>query len=119
MRIKINHTTKQVGLLFKKTFIEVAVTVLFSHEETQIIRQRNLVKTKLMTRRPATAKVDDHDEPFELKVQDILNGKTDRFLLSDPAAAKRYQETLLETLAQLKLWISDSAELGDDFVVEL
>jgi len=119
MRIKINHTTKQVGLLFKKTFIEVAVTVLFSHEETQIIRQRNLTKAKLMTRRPATAKVDDHDERFELIVRDILNGKVDRFLLSDPAAAKRYQETLLETLAQLKLWISDSAELGDDFVVEL
>ncbi len=119
MRINVRHTNKQVGLLFKKTFIEVSVSVLFSHEETQIIRQRNLTRTKLMTRRPATAKVDDHDEPFELQVRDILNGKTDRFLLADPSAAKRYQDALLETLAQLKLWISDNAEIGDDFVVEL
>lgn len=119
MRIKIKHSPQSVGILFKKTFVEVATTVLFSHEEIQIIRQRSLAGTKLMTRRPATAKVDDHDEQFDLLVRDVLNGKTDRFLLADPSAAKRYQDALLETLAQLKLWISDNAELGDDFVVEL
>lgn len=119
MRISLKHSPASRGFLLKKTFIEVSCTVLFSHEEIQILRQRNLLETKLMDRRPATAKVDDRDEKFVLRVKDIVNGKTDRFLLPDPSAAKRYQDTLLDTLAQLKLWITDNAELGDDFVVEL
>ena len=119
MRVSLKHNVTARGFLLKKTFIEVSCTVLFSHEEIQILRQRNLLDTKLLNRRPATAKVDDRDEKFVLRVKDIVNGKTDRFLVSDPSAAKRYQDTLVDTLAQLKLWISDNAELGDDFVVEL
>ncbi|WP_424991372.1 hypothetical protein [Fluviibacterium sp. S390] len=118
MRISLKHSTVRRGIILKKTYIEVVLSVLFSHEEIQIIRQRNLAKTKLMDRRPATAKVDDRDTKFELLISDILNGKTDRFLLADPAAAKFYSDTLLGALQNLKIWISDNAELGDDFVVE-
>lgn len=119
MRVSLKHRAVQRGLLFKKTLYEVACTVLFTHEEIQILRQRDLLKSKLLDRRPATAKVDDRDEKFQLLVNDLMNGKTDRFLLPDPSAAKRYEETLLEALQQLKLWITDNAELADDFVVEL
>jgi len=119
MRIAIKHQTVRQGLLFKTTYHEVRLTVLFTHEELQIIRQRKLLETKLMDRRPATAKVDDRDSKFELSVGDIVNGKTDRFLCATPSASKIYEERLLDTLQQLKLWISDNADEADDFVVEL
>lgn len=119
MRISIKHETVRQGLVFKTTYYQVALTVLFTHEEIQIIRQRKLMKTKLLDRRPATAKVDDRDTKFELLVGDIINGKTDRFLCSTPSASKRYEEMLLDTLQQLKLWIEDNADEGEDFVVEL
>ena len=119
MRISIKHNTIRQGLLFKTTYYEVRLTVLFTHEEIQIIRQRKLMKTKLLDRRPATAKVDDRDDKFELTVGGIVNGKTDRFLCATPSASKIYEERLLDTLQQLKLWISDNADEADDFVVEL
>lgn len=119
MRISIKHDTVRRGLLFKTTYYEVALTVLFTHEETQIIRQRKLMQTKLLDRRPATARVDDRDARFELLVGDIVNGKTDRFLCATPSASKRYEETLLDTLQQLKLWISENADEADDIVVEI
>lgn len=119
MRVSIKHETVRRGAIFRKTYHEVCLTLLFSHEEIQIIRQRNLLATKLLDRRPATAKVDDRDSKFELKVSDLINGKTDRFLCATPSAAKRYEEGLLETLAQLKLWIGDNAETSDGIVVEL
>ncbi len=118
MRVSITHETVRRGAIFKQTYYEVSLTVLFSHEEIQIIRQRNLLQTKLLDRRPATAKVDDRDSKFAVTVADIVNGKTDRFLCATPSAAKRYEESLLDTLAQLKLWIGDNAEPSDGIVVE-
>lgn len=118
MRVSIKHQTVRRGAIFKKTFEQVTMTVLFTHEEIQIIRQRGLMQTKLLDRRPANAKVDDRDTRFELKVSDIINGKTDNFLCATPSAAKRYEEAMLDTLAQLKLWIGDNAETGEGIVVE-
>lgn len=119
MRISIKHNTVRQGLLFKTTYYQVQLTVLFTHEEIQIIRQRKLLKTKLLDRRPATTKVDDRDAKFELTVGDIVNGRTDYFLCATPSASKRYEEQLLDILQQLKLWISDNADEAGDFVVEL
>lgn len=118
MRVSLKHTPVHRGFIFKKTFYEVSCTVLFSHEEIQILRQMNLLKTVLLERRPATAKVDDRDEKFVLLVNDLINGKTDRFVLANPSAAKIYQERLLAALEQLNLWIDDNAEVSEDFVVE-
>ena len=118
MRVSIKHESVRRGAIFRKTFTEVLVTVLLSHEEIQILRQRNLLQTKLLDRRPATAKVDDRDSKFELRVSDLINGKTDRFLCATPSEAKRYEEQILDTLAQLKLWIGDNAQIGDGIVVE-
>jgi len=118
MRVSIKHNTVKRGILFKTTFYEVHLTVLLSHEEIQIARQRNLLETVLLERRPANAKNDDRDEKFVLRVRDVINGKTDRFLLATPSDAKRYEERLLDTLAQLKLWISDNAETSEGIVVE-
>ncbi|MFO6466250.1 hypothetical protein ACK8OR_17815 [Jannaschia sp. KMU-145] len=119
MRVSIKHETVTRGAIFKKTFYEVRVAVLMSHEELQIIRQRNLLATKLLDRRPANAKVDDRDDKFDLFVKDIINGKEDRFLCPTPSDAKRYEDRMLHTLSQLKLWINDNAETSEGIVVEL
>lgn len=119
MRISIKHSTVKQGLLFKTTYVEVALEVLFSHEELQILRQQRLLDTPLLERRPATAKVDDRDDKFVLTIRKIMNGKSDRFLTANPSAAKVYQDRLLVALETLKLWIGDNAELSDDLVIEL
>lgn len=118
MRVSISHEAVRRGLLFKTTYYEVSLSVDFSHEERQVIRQRNLAKTKLLDRRPATARVDDRDEKFELLLQDLLGATPDRFLCATPSAAKIYEDELLRALSQVKLWIGDNAEVGDRTVVE-
>lgn len=119
MRISLSHHTVQKGLFLKATYYEVQLSVAFTHEEKQIIRQRNLLKVKLLDRRPANAKVDDRDQKFELRVEHLVGGKTDRFLCATPSKAKIYEEKLLDMLNQMKLWLNDNAETGSQSVVEL
>ena len=118
MRVSLSHHTIRKGLILKKPFYEVHLSVAFSHEEKQIIQARGLVKTKLVDRRPATAKVDDRDEKFELRVEHLLNGQTDRFLCATPSKSKIYEEDILAAMAQMKLWLDDNAETGNRTVVE-
>lgn len=117
MRVSISHETVRQGWLFKTTYYAVDLQVHFTHEETQIIRQRKLEKSVLLERRPATAKVDDRDEKFTLAVGMLQKG-TDRFLTATPATAKLYQAELLIALEQLKGWLSLNAETGERIVVE-
>ena len=118
MRVTISHNDLRKGFLFRKTYYDVRLTVAFSHEEKQIIRQRNLADTKLLDRRPATARVDDRDQKFELRLSDLMDGRTDCFLCATPSKAKIYEEDLLRMLAQVKLWVTDNAEVGDRTVIE-
>jgi hypothetical protein len=98
---------------------EVHLSVTFTYEEKQIVRQRRLGDQVIMQRRPANAKVDDRDEKFLLRLSDLLDGQTDRFLLATPSKAKIYEEDLIRVLAQVKLWISDNAETAGRTVIEL
>lgn len=118
MRVAISHHTVTKGLLFRKTFYEVHLSVAFSHEEKQIIRQRGLTKTKLLDRRPANAKNDARDEKFELRVEHLMDGRTDRLLCATPSKAKIYEDALLDVLGQMKRWLDDNAETGTRTVVE-
>jgi hypothetical protein len=118
MRVTITHHDVRRGFLFKRTYYEVHLTVAFSHEEKQIIRQRNLAETKLLDRRPATAKVDDRDAQFALHLHHLLDGQTDRFLCATPSKAKIYEEALVHLLSDVKLWVTDNAATGTRTVVE-
>lgn len=118
MRVAIDHGTIRKGLLFRTAYYEVSCTVHFSHEELHVLRARNLLSTKLMDRRPATARVDDRDAKFELRLNDLVNGKTDRFLCATPSDAKIYAEELVAALEQVKRWIGDNTEIGRRHVVE-
>lgn len=118
MRVSITHHTVRKGLILKTTYHEVHLKVAFSHEEKQIIRQRGLLKTKLMDRRPADAKVDARNEKFELRVEDLMDEKLDRFLCANPSQSKIYEDNLLDALAQMKLWLDDNADTADPTTVE-
>jgi hypothetical protein len=118
MRVSISHHTVTKGLLFKTSFHEVHLSVAFTHEEKQIIKQRGLLKTKLLDRRPADAKNDARDEKFELRVEHLMDGATDRFLCATPSKSKIYEEALLDVLGQMKIWLDDNAETGTRTVVE-
>lgn len=118
MRVSIEHKSVTRGFFFKRTFYAVELTAHFTHEEMQIIRQRKLEEAVLLERRPATAKLDDHDAQYALSVAHLIRG-TDRFLTATPAAAKVYQSELLHALEQLKEWLSANAEIADRIVVEL
>ncbi|AAV94524.1 hypothetical protein KQ247_14925 [Ruegeria pomeroyi] len=118
MRAAISHHTVRKGLLLKTTYYEVHLSVAFTHEEKQIIRQRGLLKTKLLDRRPANAKNDARDDKFELRVGHLMDERTDRFLCATPSQAKIYEENLLDVLGQMKVWLDDNAETGTRTVVE-
>ena len=118
MRVTISHYDIRKGFIFRRTYYEVHLTVALSHEEKQIIRQRNLTDAKLLDRRPATARVDDRDAKFELRLCDLMDGRTDRFLCATPSKAKIYEEELVRMMAEVKLWVTDNAETGTRTVVE-
>ncbi len=118
MRVSIAHETVRKGFILKTTYYEVQLQVAFTHEEKQIIQQRNLLKTKLMDRRPADAKVDARDKRFELRVEHLLGGRVDRFLCATPSQSKIYEDQLLDALAQMKLWLEDNADTANRTVVE-
>jgi len=118
MRVSISHHTIRKGWLLKTTYHEVHLSVAFSHEETQVIRQRNLLEIKLLDRRPADARNDARDDKFELRVKHLMNARIDRFLCATPSQAKIYEENLLDVLGQMKAWLDDNAETGTRRVVE-
>jgi hypothetical protein len=118
MRVSISHHTVRQGFIFKKTYNDVHLMVAFTHEEKQIIKQRGLLKTKLVDRRPADAKNDARDEKFELRVEHLMDGKLDRFLCATPSKSKIYEEELLAVMQQMKLWLKDNAETGTTTVIE-
>ena len=118
MRASVQHSSVRKGLILKKTYYEVTLQVAFSHEEMQVIRERKLAKTKLMDRRPATARIDDRDELFALHLRDLMKPHPDRFVCATPSEAKIYEDHLMAALAQVKLWIGDNAEIGGPKTVE-
>jgi hypothetical protein len=119
MRVSISHHTVRQGFIFKKTYHDVHLMVAFTHEEKQIIKQRGLLKTKLVDRRPADAKNDARDEKFELRVEHLLDGRVDQFLCATPSKSKIYEENILAVMAQMKAWLDDNAETGTRTVVEI
>ncbi|MFC6640016.1 hypothetical protein [Sulfitobacter sediminilitoris] len=103
MRIYISHHTVRKGFVLRTTSHEAHLKVAFTHEEKQIIRQRNLLKSKLMDRRPANARVDDREEKFVLRAEQLQRAKQNRSikqLANRPVVLAMF---LLSRIAAIKL----------------
>lgn len=119
MRVKIEHAEIRVGWPFKRTCHEVHLTVDFTHEEKQIIRQRGLLEYHIIERVPFDAKVDDDPSWYVLKVGHLFDRKPDKFRLKTPSDAKLYAAQIKEAMHGLKAWLDENAELGTTLVFEV
>ncbi|PHP65443.1 hypothetical protein CSC94_18970 [Zhengella mangrovi] len=119
MRVAIRHEEVRDGLLFKTTWHDVCVRVDFTHEERQIIVQRNLGDHVLLDRSPAGTAPDDDPEWYILRVRHLLERKPDRHRTANPFEAKLYESRLMDALRLMKSWLAVNADPGDDKVIEL
>ena len=119
MRVKIEHVEQRVGWLFGRAVHEVHLTVDFTHEEKQIVRQRGLLDHAILERIPFDAKLDDDPDWYALKVRHLIERKPDRFRFRTPADAKLYAAELQTAMQGLKVWLDENAETGAALVFEV
>jgi hypothetical protein len=114
MRVAIEHTQKTTGLFSKTTHYVVSVTVQFSEEEKHVLKK--LGDAVVVEREPGS-----QTKPFanaeeaailgkhlNLKVSDLIKGKTDSYSLATPGEAKEYDSNLRASLQNLKGYISNN-----------
>ena len=119
MRVKIEHTEIRTGWPFARTLHEVHLTVDFTHEEKQVIRQRSLLEHQLLDRVPCDAKPDDDPAWYVLRVKHLFDRKPDKFRLLTPADAKHYAAQLQDAMHSLKSAIGENTEIGETLVFEI
>lgn len=115
MKVDINHSEKQTGLLRKTTHYVVKLIVTFSEEERQIIKDRNLKGETILERPvPSDRKPEQFngiEDVFNLRISTIMDGKPDEYALSTVAEAKEYDAALRDAMHDLKAFISANAEV--------
>ena len=120
MKIDIKRGEEKAGLIFKKTYYTVTVTVQFSEEEKKVIQ---LTKTEnhIVTERPKRAGIKDNapDDIWHLRVRTLLPGKPDKYEFENLADANEYNDALLPSLKNLKGFIEKNAKPVADTSVEL
>ena len=119
MRISLGHEEVAEGRVFRRVFHDVCVTVHFTHEEQQIIKQRGLGEYVLLERNSAGMQMEDVPDWYTLKVRHLLERRPDRHRCANPAEAKAYEAQLTQALTNMKAWLEANAELGEARVFEL
>ena len=127
MRVSIEHNSGSSGLIFKKHFIRVAVTVVFSEEEQAIIRSRKLKDYVVLKREPDMLTVErlgardaaQFAETYHLRIKDLASGKPDTYPFDTPIEAKQYETDLTAALKTLKEFISGNADTAKAKTFEL
>ena len=128
MKVDIKQAEVQHGLVFKKTFIAVTLSVSFNQEELAIISQRKLQKAVLLEREPdawTAERQKGHPDYLEslkpgfvLDVKRLLKGP-DTYECANPIEAKRYQTELVDALKNLKGYLEGNAEVAQSTSFEL
>ncbi len=119
MRVSIGHEEVRKGFVFKTAYHDVLLTVHFTHEERQIIVQRNLGEHVLLERTPAGMRAEDDPEWYILKVRHLLERMPDRHRTANPSEAKLYEARLTEALRAMKAWLEANADPAGATVFEL
>lgn len=131
MKVDIKHVEKSQGLVFKKKFYGVALTIVFNEEEKAIIEERDLRKYSVVERdTPADVDEEKHEKRglmkklatavvsgsdanhFHLTLNKLMNG-TDTYYFETPLEAKSYEVELKEALPILKDNIMANASTED------
>ncbi len=122
MKVDIAHQESSKGLIFKKPLYGVSLSVVFSEEEQQIIKQHKL-KDRIVLSRPLSADLNydkwaDHEDKFYLRISTLMNGE-DVYYSDAPSDAKEYEEHLVAALRDLKEFLDENAEVGEARSFEL
>lgn len=117
MRVKIESEETETGFIFRRPYVDVLLTVDFTHEEKQIIRQRHLMEQVLLERLPANAQTDDDPDWYALRVRHLFERRPDRHRCANPFDAKSYRADLEAAMRSLKLWLDGNAgiDAGETF----
>ena len=127
MKVSINHSETQHGLVFKKTYYAVTVSVTFNEEEMAVIRKRKMEKSVLLERGPDAVVRERFKNKqdylaslggFELSVNKLLKGP-DSYECETPVAAKQYEAQVIDGLKILKEHLQGNAELAENKSFEL
>jgi len=117
MRVNIDHSERQTGLLKKTTYHDISCKITFSDEEKQIIKQRELGDLIVMERDlPADrnpAKYENREYIFNLLLKDLTKGVADVYTVATPLDAKNYDADLKEQLKLLKQYIDGNTEIEE------
>ncbi len=131
MKVDIKHVEKKQGMVFKKVFHGVQLTVIFSEEEKAIIKERKLER-ELVAERGLSAEKDEWKENNRgiasklvtaavkgidanspnLTIGKLLKGP-DTYYFDTITEAKDYDNLLRDTLPQMKNYIMDNAEVEE------
>jgi hypothetical protein len=113
MRVAIEHKPKTTGFFFKKdTFHAVILTVNFSEEELAIIKLRRLEETTILEREcPAHMEDRGGENIYDLRIEHLVKGRPDEYVLATPQDAKLYEEALKDKLTTLKSYIMENKEV--------
>jgi hypothetical protein len=129
MRVSINTEEKSKGLIFRKPYFSVNVSVIFSEEEKAIILQRKLKDYIVMLRDWDITRMNEGlaarapefwaslGKP-DLSVRHLMEG-VDRYGLPDPVRAKEYEQSLVDALKTLKSFFEGSKTVGEAKTFEL
>lgn len=115
MDVSIEPVEKREGLILKKSFYYVYVTVDFTHEQLAIIKARKLGDTVILERDPpANLKLrpDDPTHLWHLTINKLIKNKPEAHVFASPLEAKIYEEELEDKLRILKSFIEGNAEVG-------
>ena len=137
MKVDIKHVEKSQGLVFKKKFHGVALTVIFNEEEKAIIEKRKIGHDIILERAtPADVDEEKHESRglagkigtallkgkdanhFHLTLNKLLRG-TDTYWTRTPIDAKNYEGKLMEELPVIKAFIMENANAGEGGSFEL
>ena len=103
MKIDITRGEKTVGFIKKTKQYTVTLTVLFSDEEKQVIKEAKFEKYVLVER-PVRAGIKDNSMPdiWHLRVSKLLDGKPDEYEFDTIVEENDYNDALMPALKNLK-----------------
>ena len=115
MKVNIQHEEVKKGFIRKKTYHQITVDVQFSEEETQIIKDNDMERAKLLDRvRPANFNDGVFDDPrWNLEVRQFMWDKPNVYTVNTPAEAKQYEADVKDALTNFKAYLEENAGIEE------